>query len=182
MSFPLRRLVPVCLPVLMLPLFGCGPGRNEFPPVCPEARLVPSLADVTRYAGSGGGHDVTDMILQARVLKVDGKCQSSDDKALLPTTVQIGIGILRGPAMRGREADVPVFIAVTEGDDVLDKRIFPVHVAFPPNVDSVTMSSPEITLALPVSKTKTGAAYRIIAGFQLTPDELVANQHADPLR
>jgi len=164
--------------MLLLPLFGCGPGRNEFAPLCPTARLIPSLADVSRYAGSGPTHDVTDLVLQARVVAVNGTCKAGDDANELPATVQVSISIQRGPAMKGREADVPVFLAVTEGDAVRDKRVFPLHLTFPPNVDRLTITSPEIDMDLPVSKEKSGAAYSIIAGFQLTPDELAANRQA----
>lgn len=172
MQFRLRY----CLPALLLPLFGCGPERNQFPPVCPTAKLVPALADLTRYAGPGPTHDLTDMVLQARVVAVDGKCVTGDDKSVLPTTVTVSMSLQRGPAMSGRDADLPVFLAVAEGETVRDKRVFQVHVAFPPNVDRITITSPEIDMALPVSAEKSGAAYGIIAGFQLTPEELAANR------
>jgi hypothetical protein len=133
---------------------------------------------LTRYAGSGPAHDVTDLIVQGRVIGVNGSCQAGDDKSVLPAKVQITISVQRGPAMRGREADVPVFLAVTEGETVRDKQVFPVHVVFPPNVDRLTMSSPEIDMGLPVTRSKNGASYGIIAGFQLTPEELAANRHA----
>jgi hypothetical protein len=113
-----------CLPMLLLPLFGCGPGRNDFAPVCPTARLIPALADLTRYAGPGPAHDLTDLILQARVTAVNGKCTAGDDKSILPATVDVTISVQRGPAMQGREADVPVFLAVTEGDAIRDKKVF----------------------------------------------------------
>jgi hypothetical protein len=177
MPVRLRSVVRLCLPALLLSLFGCGPSRNEFAPVCPTARLIPTLADMTRYAGKGPSHDLTDMIIQARVVAVNGNCSAGDDKSVLPAKVQVTIAVQRGPAMRGREADVPVFLAVTEGEVVRDKQVFPVHVVFPPNVDRLTMTSPEIDLGLPVSPTKSGASYGIIAGFQLTPDELAANRH-----
>jgi hypothetical protein len=167
-----------CLPMLLLPLFGCGPERNAFAPLCPAPRLIPALADLTRYAGPGPAHDLTDLILQARVTAVNGKCQAGDDKSILPTTVQVTISVIRGPAMQGREADVPVFLAVAEGDTIRDKQVFPVHVVFPPNVDRLSMNSGDINLGLPVSPEKSGAAYGIIAGFQLTPDELAANRRA----
>lgn len=167
-----------CLPVLvMLPLFGCGPARDAFAPVCPTARLLPSLADLTRYAGPGPAHDLTDLILQARVTAVNGKCKPGDDRSTLATTVDVTISVQRGPAMQGREADVPVFLAVAEGETVRDKKVFPVHVLFPPNVDRLVMNSGDIDLSLPVSNGKSGNAYGIIAGFQLTPDELRANRH-----
>jgi hypothetical protein len=55
--------------------------------------------------------------------------------------------------------------------------VFQVHLTFPPNVERITITSPPLDLALPVSPEKNGAAYQVIAGFQLTPDELAANRH-----
>ncbi len=165
-----------CLPALLLAVSGCGPGRNDFAPVCPTARLIPALADLTRYAGPGPAHDLTDLILQARVTAVNGKCQPGDDKSTLAATVDITISVQRGPAMQGREAEVPVFLAIAEGDTVPTKQVFPVHVVFPPNVDRLSMSSGDINVSLPVSAEKSGNAYQVIAGFQLTPDELNANR------
>ena len=178
MLLDLRTATRFCLSLMLLPLFGCGPGRNEFAPVCPSVRLIPALADVTRYASSGPSHDVTDMVVQGRVVGVRGSCTAGDDTSVLPAKVQIAISVLRGPAMRGREADLPVFLAVTEGETVRDKQVFLVHVVFPPNVDRLTMSSPDIDMGLPVTPSVTGASYGIIAGFQLTPDELANNRHA----
>jgi len=175
MSFRLPVVVRICLP--LLPLFGCGPARNAFAPDCPTVRLVPALADLTRYAGAGTAHDVPDLVLQSRVVAVNGSCQPTDSKTSLAAQVQVSISVQRGPAMRGRDADIPVFVAVTEGEDVRDKQVFPVHVAFPPNVDRLTLTSPPIDLDLPVSDSKSGASYGIISGFQLSPDELAANRH-----
>ena len=74
--------------------------------------------------------------------------------------------------MAGRETDVPVFVAVTEGDTILDKRVYLMHVVFPSNVDRVTLTPGEVNLVLPVTSTKSGAAYTILGGFQLTPDQM----------
>jgi hypothetical protein len=92
--------------------------------------------------------------------------------------VQISISVQRGPAMKGRDAEVAVFLAVAEGETVLDKKVYPVPVQFPPNVDRLLISSGDIDLDLPVSRRKSGAAYGIIAGFQLSPDELAVNRRA----
>ena len=178
MSVGLRPVIRLFVPLVLLPLFGCGPERNAFAPQCPSARLIPQLADLIRFAGAGATHDVTDLIVQARLMKVDGSCMNGDDKAMLPAKVVVSISVQRGPAMRGREADVPVFLAVTEGENVLTKQVYPVHVVFPANVDRLTMSSPEIDIDFPVSPSKTAAAYSVIAGFQLTADELAANRQA----
>src|ERR1700684_2101289 len=73
----LRAAVNLFVLALLLPLIGCGgPGRNQFAPICPTARLVPALADLTRYSGLGPTYDLRDLILQARVVSVQGKCQA----------------------------------------------------------------------------------------------------------
>ena len=182
MSSRLRFAVGLCTSVLLLPLVGCGPAKNEFAPLCPSARLIPALADATRYAGPGPTHDVTDLVLQGRVVAVNGSCEAGDDPSLLPVKVSVTISIRRGPAMKGREADVPVFLAVTQGDNVRDKQVFPLHVAFPPNVEQLTFTSPKISLDLPVSKDVSGPSYGIIAAFQLSADELAANRQAGSSR
>jgi hypothetical protein len=50
-------------------------------------------------------------------------------------------------------------------------------VEFPSNLDRVAVTSPEIELILPVTQTKSAAAYARIAGFQLSPEELATNRH-----
>jgi hypothetical protein len=174
----LRLVRRLCVSLLLLPLLGCEPGRNEFAPLCPSARLIPALADITRYSGPGPAHDITDLVLQGRVVAVNGSCEAGEDASKLPAKVQVSISIQRGPAMKGREADVPVFVAVTEGDAVRDKKVFHVRLMFPSNVDKLTITSPEIDMDLPISPKKSGAAYSIIAGFQLTPAELALNRRA----
>ena len=169
----LTRLTPLLL--LTLALSGCGPDKNEFAPPCPSATLVKGLDELTRYA-PGGGRDLTDTIVQGRVVALNGSCRLTDKKG---TTVEavatVGAELLRGPAMRGRHQDVTIFIAVTEGKEVLDKRVFQVPVDFPTNIESVRLTSPEMRLILPTSPSKSPAAFNIIAGFQLTPEELAAN-------
>lgn len=161
------------VPAVLLALAGCGPGRNEFAPACPVAQLVPALADLTRFTGAG--RDLTDLIVQARIVQVQGEC-SPASRDVLNANVSISISIQRGPAMPGRETDVPVFVAVSRGGEVLDKQMLPVTITFPPNVDRVTMTSKPITLALPVGDGIAGPSYHVIAGFQLTPEEVEFNR------
>ena len=65
-----------------------------------------------------------------------------------------------------------MFLAVAEGETILDKQVYLMHVTFPPNQDRVTLGTGQLDLVLPVSATRSGAAYSIIAGFQLTPEQL----------
>ncbi|HSU05184.1 MAG TPA: hypothetical protein VLI93_06395 [Acetobacteraceae bacterium] len=168
----LRRAAPVLILLSALP--GCTPGRNQFAPACPEAALLPQAADFHQYRSqsAGGGHDLTDLVLQGRVLKVDGRCEPGRNARTLNATVTVTMEVTRGPAAPSRTANVSYFVAVVDGDRILDKRVFTDKVAFPGNIDRVFLVSDPVAMQLPVTPEKTGAAYTVWAGFQLTPAEM----------
>jgi hypothetical protein len=167
-------IAPLFVPLAaaLLPLLaGCGPARNEFAPACPRPAILADAADLDIYRSGASARDITDLVLHARVVGVNGNCREGDTKTQLATVVNVVVELTRGPAMAGRETDVPVFVAVTEGDTILDKHVYLMHATFPSNVDRITLGTGEIDLVLPISATKSGAAYTILGGFQLTPDQ-----------
>jgi hypothetical protein len=175
---PRAALLAALLPLLA----DCGPARNQFAPSCPGTAILGDAADFSLYranaANGGAGRDLTDLVLQARVVSISGTCKQGDGKGQLAVAVSIGIDLARGPAMSGREADVPIFLAVVQGDAILDKHVYLMHSRFPPNVDRITLTPGEVDLSLPVIPDKSGASYTILAGFQLTPDQLRANRQS----
>ena len=72
-------------------------------PACPAAVLVPSLADLTRF--NGAGRDLTDLIVQARIVQVNGSC-SPGDQGLLSASVAVTITIQRGVASECRPGNL----------------------------------------------------------------------------
>ncbi len=163
---PCALLLASLLPALS----GCGPERNKFAPPCPGTAIVGDAADLNIYR-TAGARDLTDLVLRGRIVGMQGSCRQGDKANQLAVTVQVGVELTRGPAMAGREADVPVFLAVIEGATILDKRTVMMHVTFPSNVDRVTLTPGDVNLVLPVTPAKSGAAYTILSGFQLTPDQ-----------
>jgi hypothetical protein len=159
-------------------LAGCGLGKDEFPPVCPVASPLWQAADLNRYRdeSTAANEDARDLILTGQIVGIPAKCAPGDNKNQLAADVSITIQLTRGPAMQGRETDVPLFLAVAEGDRILDKQVFPQHFVFPNGLDQVTWSSNPIHLVFPITASKTGAAYTVLAGFQLTPAELALNR------
>ena len=171
-------MLPKLSPLLVLTalLAGCGPDKNEFAPPCPRAIMVRGLEDIARY-GSETSRDLSDLVVQGRLTAIGGSCKFLDRRAqTVEATVSARAEFLRGPAMRGRETTVQVFIAVTEGEAVLDKQIVQMAVYFPTNVDRIALDTPAIRMVLPTTPTKSPAAFGIVAGFQLTPAEVAANR------
>lgn len=159
---------------LTLPvLAGCGGDSERFPPPCPRPVILRDAGDLHRYRGTG--RDITDSVLDGRITGISGKCERDGPRIVL-ATLTIGIDLTRGPAAPSRTADVAYFVAVSDGDQILDKQVYTVRGQFPENTDRLRLNSEQIELRLPVSPQRSAASYRIMTGFQLTPAELQANQ------
>jgi hypothetical protein len=178
-----RRVLESCMPARLpslawilratliaasLPLLSdCGPGRNEFAPVCPRSAFLGGAADLDRYRNPDSTtHDLTDLILHARMVGISGQCRAGSNKNQVISTVTVGIEFTRGPAMAGRETDLLYFIAVVDGATIVDKRVYTTHITFPANVDRYSWASDEANLVLPVTAAKSAAAYTVLVGFQ----------------
>ena len=115
------------------------------------------------------------MVVDGRITGLNGKC-SLDDLTHLHTVISVSMDLSRGPAMEGRQADVTYFLSVSRGDAILDKRDYTFNVEFPRNSERVRLVGDQIDLVLPINDKLTGAAYSVLVGFQLTPDELAFNR------
>ena len=154
-------------------LAGCSQDPDRFAPPCPIPSIPRDLGDLHRARGNG--RDLTDSILDGRITGLQGTC-SRDTPAITVASIAVGLELTRGPANPGRTADVSYFVAVSEGETILDKRIFTLHAEFPPNTERLRLEGDKIDLRLPVTPQKTAAAYRVSIGFQLTPAELEFNR------
>ena len=173
MPFP-HAPAGVALAILALPLLaGCTGDEDAFAPPCPSTAILRDAADLSRYRGSG--RDLTDRVLVGRITGLKGACKR-DGAGIVDTTVSVGLELTRGPAAPGRQADVAYFVAVTEGERILDRQVFPLHAEFPPNTDRLSLAGNEVDLRLPVSANKSAAGYKVWVGFVLTPIEAQASR------
>jgi hypothetical protein len=167
------RIAPSLL--IMLAVGSCGPAKNQFAPACPVPGLLKPLSEIVRYRA--GAVDIRDLVVRARIVNVTGTCEPGDNVNTIVAKAQLVVEAQRGPAMQGGAVAVPAFIAITEGDTVLDKSLFSMAIEFAPNVDTARASSREVRMEIPITAQKSGAAYGIVGGFQLTPDEVAAWRH-----
>ena len=170
-----HRLAPLAFALLPIALLAaCGDSVNEkFAPPCPVPSIPRDSSDLRRFRGTG--RDITDSVLDGRVTGIEGSC-TRGDSGFVTATLSVGMELTRGPANPGRTADVAYFVAVSEGDRILDKKIYNLRADFPSNTERLRLVGDQIELQLPVTSTKTAAAYRINIGFQLTPEELQVNR------
>ena len=171
MRFP---FLPALSLAACLAVAGCHADPNEEATQCPKPYLLPDAAMLARYRSAG--HDLSDLVLSARLTDVQGACAGKLGTKLEGAHAHVVLVVTRGPAAAGPEADVPYGLGVMRNGQLLDEARYVQHVVFPPNVNTVQVTGQELQLKLPTSKGVTGPSYHLYFWLQLTPQELAANR------
>lgn len=157
-------------------LAACAADPEEKAPLCPQAYLRADAANLTRY--NGRGHDLTDLVLNVRLVDVKGACVGQLGKSLVKSHVHAVMLVTRGPAAQGRDVDIQYNVALTHKGKLERHEAHTQHITFPPNVDTVQVTSDEVEFDLQTKRGVGGQEYSIYFVLQLTPAELAANRAA----
>lgn len=179
MTLPYRPARAFAAATALLAMGACSSENTKFAPPCPVPSIPRDLGDIHRYRGAG--RDITDSVLEGRITGLEGSC-TRDGRDTTVATISVGIELARGPAATSRTADIAYFVAVSDGDTILDKRVYTLRAEFPSNTDRLRLAGDQVELRLPVTSTKTAAAYRVSIGFQLTQAEVELNRQRGPRR
>lgn len=179
--FMVMRISRLPLLALALVLAGCSTADRLNPfsssasslPPCPRLAVLDDVDRLTVFR-DGPGRDVTDILFEARILGVRGECRHGDGRVAVET--DISFEALRGPADLGRQAQIRYFVAVVDPQrQILNKRIFEVVVAFPPNADRGVVTD-QLQQMIPLTAGRSAAAYTVAFGLQLDADQLDYNR------
>ena len=166
-----RALMSLCSAAVLLA--GCATPEDAFAPPCPAPSIPRDFNDLHRFRGQG--RDITDQVLTGRITGIKGACKRDGDTVVV-ANISVGLELIRGPALKGRTADVAYFVAVSEGDTILDKQVFKLQAEFAENTERLRLAGDDVELRLPVTAKKPASAYRISVGFEVTPAELEFNR------
>ena len=166
----------------VLLLAGCSVFSKPAPsPPCPRVSLVPDVGEAVGYR-DGPGRDITDIRYRATIADAKGDCRYSADGLSMDMTVTLYAE--RGPALASRDpADFEYFVALADPDRrIVSKAVFKGRVVFPNGQDRVSFPD-EITIGpVRLPDRNLGPDYRVLLGFQLTPEQLEENRRRGPLR
>ena len=168
------RVIPL---LALLLAASCGPGKNEFAPVCPVPYIPKQIGDLARYKSAT--QEPRDLIVRAHIFDIPGKC-APGDKGKVVATMTVALDVARGPALEGRSYTLPLFLAITDTGAITDEVDIPLIVTFPSGQDSVRVQTPPKEIELPVTVQKTAASFGLVAGFRLTPEEVAAVRRVRP--
>ncbi|HSE79118.1 MAG TPA: hypothetical protein VLG66_14060 [Alphaproteobacteria bacterium] len=156
-------------------LSACG--SRQPPAPCPTAVIVTDLASITRFR-DGPGRDVLDVRSQGEIFDVLVQCDYGRSGATVD--LQVAIRAARGPADTERRVEFTYFVAIeSPSGAIVAKEQFVAAYEFRDNRTTVG-SVEELVPAIPGATRQTGPGYRLLIGFQLTPEEIAWNQRQRP--
>lgn len=171
MRFGALRLGALSALALAALLAGCNRDRPQ--PACPGGLIPSDAAKVTRFR-DGPGRDLTDVVVEGQIQDILVQCKYS--KNIVDIDLQIAVLAARGPADRTRVADFEYFVAIVDPEqNILAKEPFKVRFQFSDNRTQLGKVE-EIAPHLPLPDPSKADTYRIVVGFQLTPEELAWNR------
>lgn len=139
---------------------------------CPKVGIVRELQEVTQFRP--GGKDMTDISSRAALTDYSGNCEYGSDGV----TLNLNLFVLaeRGPAMQGNQASYRYFVAVARPDEEAPatKIEFDTTVEFPKGQTRV-VTKEELAPKIPVPKDINAKNWKVLVGFQLTPEQLDFN-------
>lgn len=187
-----RRLIGTLALSFALGLTGCGGNGEEeaaltedLPPPPPAERPAPQPTGCPRVAivddaaqmmvfRPGPGRDLTDVALRGVIAGFDGGCEYFEDH--VNVAMRLSIAAEQGPAATGDSAELDYFIAIADPEGrILTKEVFDASVRFPPGGDQAgTVET--LDYRIPLEEPAAGRFYRVLVGFQLTPEQLDYNR------
>lgn len=154
-------------------LAGLAACADPLSRACPQAGVLGDAGRIELMRADGDADSPRSVIATGMIERINSDCRYTDNEARIE--VEAVISAERGPGAERDQAEFDYFVTIlTPGDDIAAKRVFTVSVPFDNGRGRVRES---LTQTIPISGPFGSAAgYRIIVGFQLTPEQLERNR------
>ena len=157
-----------------LALSACGNGVAQGP--CPTTGVLTDATKIVQFT-PGSAEDISNVLVAGEIVNTSSGCIYR--KSGLTAGVGIAIQMQTGQAgARARQVTykLPYFVALTDANDrVLEKTFYEATLRL--RDDTVAQKLETVDdIRISLDEGQTGADFRVIVGFQLTPQQLAYNR------
>ena len=164
----MKRPIPVCfVPFLLAGLASCSDAPPP-PMFCPHVAVLRQAETVTEFLP--GRSDVAAQITTAQITGVAGACVTAHQARTLRVTFRAGFVASNGPANRDATLQLPYFVALTRGDQIIQKQNYTIALHFNGNASTTVATSKPVTVE--VDNVTDSQDVQALIGFQMTPEQL----------
>jgi hypothetical protein len=159
-------------PVLALWLSGCASSETV---LCPSGAVLRDTATLTVFR-AGAPLDPSGEAFTATIAGIKTSCHYNKGAGAIPTDMRFTVRATRAPSPDSGNYKVPYYLAVTQGDRILDKKNFMLDVTFAPGSAVFTQDVTLDTTTVNLEEGHPATDYQLLVGFQLSEGDRAYNQ------
>jgi hypothetical protein len=163
--------VSVILAALLM-LSGCDSDKVNN---CPAGVILADAAQITVFR-QGGSQDLAGEAYRVWLVGISSDCSINKKTGETDSSMRLDFRATRAPSADRAHYQVPYFVAVTQGDRLIEKRILSASFDFAPGASVATFSQSPDDFDIHVENGHQPYEYEVMAGFQMTPAQIDYNK------
>ena len=167
----LRALRLVVSAVALLTAAGCS---NRIV-VCPVPAILADTAHVT-VMRPGAVADLANELFSVSLINAESDCAFNQRSGVIRSSLDLTFRATRAPSADPATYSVPFFVVVHEGAKLYAKRIYQLRFTFAPGAATATIKQSPEDISIQLENGKLPWNYQLLAGFQLTPEQIAYNE------
>ena len=172
---PLHQTAAAAVAAILSTAWLAGCGSDTKVVNCPSAAALAPTSTLTAFE-PGAPKDPADALYTVGVVNVTTDCNFDSDAGTTESTLELTFRAKRKDAGKAATYKVPYFVAVTEGTRILSKRIFWVNFDFSSGESTTEFHDSVGSTVINLENGKKPYDYELLAGLQLTHDQLEYNK------
>jgi hypothetical protein len=164
------------LPLLPLLLSGC---LNRVRPPCPSTAILADTAVFTQFR-PGAPADPSGVQYTAALTSVSTRCDVDDKQGQTDSRLDLEFRATRAPSADAASYKVPYFVAVTQGNRIIDKKMYSINFDFAPGAATATASDTVDHTLIALETGHPPTDYQLLAGFQISDAQRAYQQKIGP--
>src|SRR6202000_997432 len=149
-------------------LSGCNTDKVSN---CPVPVILADAGQVTVFR-PGAPQDLAGEAYRVALVDISSDCSINKKTGETKSSYRVNFRATRAPSADAAHYTVPYFVAITQGDQLIEKRILQISCDFGPGVSVATFSESPDDFDIHVPNGHQPFEYEIIAGFQMTPAQV----------
>ena len=157
--------------MLLLALMGC----SQKIVVCPIPAILADTNTIT-VMRPGAAADLANELFTVTLTNAQGDCVFNQSTGVARASMDLSFHATRAPSRDAATYSVPYFVVVHENARIFAKRLYTLRFTFAPGaaVADITQSPEDVSIK--ISNGKLPWNYQMLAGFQLTPEQMEYNK------
>lgn len=153
-------------------LAGCNTNKVN---LCPVPVILADAGQMTVFR-PGASQDLAGEAYRVWLVDTSSDCTINKKTGETVSPLKLSFRATRAPSADAARYRVPYFVAVTQGDRLVEKRILSATFDFAPGASVATFSESPNDFDLHVENGHQPYEYELMAGFQMTPAQVDYNK------